>query len=762
VRQNAGPAARRPPVTAPGRPLARAPRPSLPSAPRLADLEDLLGGRVLAWVGGLAMLLGVVFLLVIAVSRGWLGEEARVLVAAGASFALLAGGTRLHERRGRTDAALAAAAAGVAGLFATLVVATQAYGLLLPVLGALLALPVGAAATALAIRWRAPGMGALGIVGALLAPVLVGAEATGPTLHVLAVATASAVGVLLWQRWGWLAFATFLIATPQWASWIDGAPPLPGVLATLLGFGTLNVLAAVGYELRARVDGLRLGAHVLLVLNALVLAWMGWLALEPVAGNEGTGAWLVGLALAHLAAGLTSERLARVPHALALAATVLGVMLADVAFAFLADGLPLVLGWSATTVGAAALLRRVGGRDAGVILAGVGGHLALALGHALAQADRAGGAADVAALAGLGAVVAGCIVSARIAEDGRPRLRMALDALGVAVLAHLLAVALDGVALTLALAAEGVGLALLAQQTRDGVALAGTLALGVIAGAYAVARLAPAAALVDGVADVPAAVLGLLAVVAALLAAGRAWASAVPEVREALDLVALAALVHLLGVTLAGAPLTVALAAEAVAVAILGRRSADGALRAAGLALAGVATLHGLVVLAPPVALLDGVADVPGAVAALLAAVLAVVVAGERRPPALAAAGVLLLHLASVALVTQFQGGGPAIGELDPREQGQALLSGLWALVGVAVLVAGLLRDEAWVRRAALALLGVTVAKVFLYDLASLGSLYRVGSLVGLGALLLCGAFAWQRVRPRALPDLRDAAPWSR
>ena len=46
-------------------------------------------------------------------------------------------------------------------------------------------------------------------------------------------------------------------------------------------------------------------------------------------------------------------------------------------------------------------------------------------------------------------------------------------------------------------------------------------------------------------------------------------------------------------------------------------------------------------------------------------------------------------------------------------------------------------------------LLGVTIAKVFLYDMASLESMARVGSLIGLGMLLLCGAFAWQRVRPR-------------
>ena len=41
----------------------------------------------------------------------------------------------------------------------------------------------------------------------------------------------------------------------------------------------------------------------------------------------------------------------------------------------------------------------------------------------------------------------------------------------------------------------------------------------------------------------------------------------------------------------------------------------------------------------------------------------------------------------------------------------------------------------------------MTIGKVFLYDMASLDSLYRVGSLIGLGLLLLSGAFAWQQVR---------------
>ena len=91
------------------------------------------------------------------------------------------------------------------------------------------------------------------------------------------------------------------------------------------------------------------------------------------------------------------------------------------------------------------------------------------------------------------------------------------------------------------------------------------------------------------------------------------------------------------------------------------------------------------------------------------------------------------------------------MGGLGVRQQGQALLSGLWAVVGVATLLAGLVRDRHELRVGALSLLSVTLAKVFLYDLSSLDSLYRVASFVALGALLLLGAFAWQRLRPAAI-----------
>jgi uncharacterized membrane protein len=51
-------------------------------------------------------------------------------------------------------------------------------------------------------------------------------------------------------------------------------------------------------------------------------------------------------------------------------------------------------------------------------------------------------------------------------------------------------------------------------------------------------------------------------------------------------------------------------------------------------------------------------------------------------------------------------------------------------------------------RMGAWGLLGLAAGKVFLFDLAALTSVYRVGSFLALGLLLLAAAFAYQRMRP--------------
>jgi len=85
-----------------------------------------------------------------------------------------------------------------------------------------------------------------------------------------------------------------------------------------------------------------------------------------------------------------------------------------------------------------------------------------------------------------------------------------------------------------------------------------------------------------------------------------------------------------------------------------------------------------------------------------------------------------------------------------------------WALFAIVLLVAGIARRSRATRVAALALLVVTVLKCFLFDLAQLGGLYRVGSFVGLAVCLALVALLLQRfVLRREEPGVSTPTPGS-
>ena len=278
----------------------------------------------------------------------------------------------------------------------------------------------------------------------------------------------------------------------------------------------------------------------------------------------------------------------------------------------------------------------------------------------------------------------------------------------------------------------------------------------------------------------------------AAFVAGRFVDEVKPEWRVWLDSVALAGAAYLTAVALDGPWLAAAYAAEAAALGSIASHGRDEVAGWGATAYLGLALGYALAYLAPPDALVEGLHDLPGAALALGAAALAALrgtqlLSGAIRDASeehaeqlckaratLGATGAItLLYLASTALVTAFQPGegvsDTGLFDLGARELGQLLLSALWAITGVAALVVGLRRDDRALRLGSLALLLVTVAKVFLYDLAALTSLYRVGSFIGLGLLLLVAAGIWQRMRPpvpaepvRPSPDLRDVPPATR
>ena len=84
------------------------------------------------------------------------------------------------------------------------------------------------------------------------------------------------------------------------------------------------------------------------------------------------------------------------------------------------------------------------------------------------------------------------------------------------------------------------------------------------------------------------------------------------------------------------------------------------------------------------------------------------------------------------------------------------LLTALWAGYAMILLVIGISKRWRQVRIWALALLVVPIAKVFLYDVWALQTLYRIVAFVGLGILLIMGGYLYQRNSKRIIGFFTD------
>jgi uncharacterized membrane protein len=334
------------------------------------EFERVFGGRVLAWIGGLATLLGVIFLMRSAVDSSWFTEEVRVLMAAFGSLLLLGLGVWMHERRGLEVARIAVAIA-IPGLYATTVMASQAYDLISPVIGLEAAALIGVVGVFIAVRWSSMLVGSVGMLGALAAPLLTGTEIDGAAITFVAMALAASVGVLLWQRWDWLALGAFVVSAYQLIAWLynsgylvfDGGyephEPVLLTLAVLAGFWVLYAAAAFGYELRSRgEESLPISSWLLLFSSSVLIVGAGAVVLDGSGSALAMNAWLFGFALVHLLLGSAAIRFGvhREIGSLLIGG---GIGLASFACANVLDGPSLVAAWSAASAALAFLATRV-------------------------------------------------------------------------------------------------------------------------------------------------------------------------------------------------------------------------------------------------------------------------------------------------------------------------------------------------------------------------------------------------------------------
>lgn len=371
--------------------------------------SDLTGARALAWAGGIVTLLGIVFFFVLAVNRGWVSPELRLMLGAAASIAVFGAGVWLRSRYGQLYSPLAAVGAGIAGGFATLLAATALYEFV-PELGALAAAAgIAAVAVVTALAWSSELIAGLGLIGALLVPLMVLFEEDELSLigtSFAAIVFAGTAIVAISRRWRVLLAVGAAASLPQIATVVAQTDGTDWAVVSLTAvFWLLYLATGIAHHLVLARERLHT-VTTSFVLGGALLAGVSTAHLFAGErfGIDREGAAFFVLAAVHGALGTFFFRRERDLSSLLWAA---GLVLAAIAGAELVSGLSLTVVWAAEAAALTWLAARTG--ETRFQLAGVA-YLVLAAGYAfgfeappteLFEANRhpAEGAASVVVLA---------------------------------------------------------------------------------------------------------------------------------------------------------------------------------------------------------------------------------------------------------------------------------------------------------------------------------------------------------------------------
>ncbi len=773
----------RSPWTTPPPPAAPPPEPARPTRPRL-DIETLLTQRLGVWLGAAALLLAGVFLVRTAAEQGWLGPEVRCALAALMSAAMI--GAAEWLRRGPNPphpAPAALAAGGTAGLLSAAYATGALYALVPPFAGFALMAAAGLAGLALSLL-HGPLVATVGLVGAFATPLLV--ETGPPSLPglfgYLLLVTAAALLVMRLTAWTWLGWA----ACVGGAAWVvlaageGGETWAPGLFVPAAALLFLLLLPGAALE---RPIGRRFAW-----VSVLILAAAG-LVLTAVTADPAARTGLLLLAPATLAAAWREPQLDRVPWLAALVALL--ALLTWVLPPWQATGEVLTLeggsvvlpgDWTPeairpflavsaalaalyAVVGLAGERRRAGRLTWPGFTAAVPVTL---LAAAYAQVGRFQSDAAWAVVAVL--LAAGLVGAAGLARAGETGVQRAgVHAAGaVAALALGCATLLSAQWLTLAIAlflpplawiearaevpplrrvALAVGLLVLVRLALNPFALGYEwgatpvfngllLGYGVPAACFALVaalfrRRGDDAAV--AVLETGAWVLGTLLVVGEI----RHWVTAGGLVTEDFSLLEAGLYVSALGV--------LALAAERLH-ARQNRKVSNGAARGLG----GLSRLGGgLLLLLNPLLTGQDAGPLPVLNALLPAyAIPAALAVATRRRGRLLSAYALAAAFAWITLSVRqaFHPDALALWDAPVEDAELWAYSGAWLLLGAGLLAWGLRAGRRPVRLAALALVGLASAKVFVVDMSDLDGLWRVLSFLGLGLSLIGLSALYRRV----------------
>ncbi|MEZ5385292.1 MAG: DUF2339 domain-containing protein [Prosthecobacter sp.] len=245
------------PVRVPSLAASAKPRPVAKPQPSI-NLEQFMGAKLFAWVGGLALFLGIIFFVKLSIERGWISPELRTAIGFVIGAGLVGGGVVMNRRERYATLASTLCATGIVVLYGVTFAAHSLWRippLDQPLVAFALMTLITAAAFLLAVRLNAQVVAVLGMLGGFLTPILCSTGHDNPfglfsfiallDIGVLAVAknkrwlhlTALAAAGTIFMQAGWM--MKFFRAS-QYA--IGSATWVP--VSVFLGFAALFSLAA--------------------------------------------------------------------------------------------------------------------------------------------------------------------------------------------------------------------------------------------------------------------------------------------------------------------------------------------------------------------------------------------------------------------------------------------------------------------------------------------------------------------------------------
>ncbi len=342
------------------------------------DWERLLGRNWFAIIGAVALVVGIGFFLKLAFDNNWIGDTGRIVLGVVLGLALL--GVGEYAQRRVPIWAQPVTAAGAVILYLSIYAAFGLYQLIRPDVALLFMALVVALASLLALRYESIVIALLGIIGAFLAPALLGADLPDVRLALayILVVDAGILAISTFRNWRWFNLVGWAGTYGVFFFWTSRFSDYDPVMAQIGLTGMFLILAgatSLFHLLWRRTPGIP--DLALMTLNAVAFFALTYHVLWDDY-REWFGLIAVGLSLFYALLAFVAIRRPSTPTEMAIFALPIAIVFLTIAVPLQLSGVWITVAWvaeGAALVGTAFLLGRWQMRAFGL------GVLAVGLGH---------------------------------------------------------------------------------------------------------------------------------------------------------------------------------------------------------------------------------------------------------------------------------------------------------------------------------------------------------------------------------------------